>query len=61
MRTISSERNVKMTKTLSKIDATVLKEIFYCSNQDEQKMDVDEGEGSQPINESLGHEKTNPL
>lgn len=35
--------------------------MFLHSNQDEQKMDVDEGEGSQPVNESLAHEKTNPL
>lgn len=35
--------------------------ISNYSNQDEQKMDVDEGEGSQPVNESVTHEKINPL
>jgi hypothetical protein len=35
--------------------------LTHNSNQDEQKMDVDEGEGSQPVNESFTHEKINPL
>ena len=59
-RTKNSLRNVKTTKTTSKKELKIIINCFH-SNQDEQKMDVDEGEGSQPINESVNHEKVNPL